>query len=222
MPASNPTSPAPDSTARRRGGRPGRADTERLGAAILAAAEQVFLAEGFGGARMEAIAARAGTTKQTVYARFGSKEALFIEVSNGLLKERFAPVSAGQGTLRDALVQVADQMLAAMLDPRMVRMHCIITAEAERFPELARMTDRDESFPGRSILHALLAEAAERGEIDCRDPHQAMLMLQHMVLAAPLRAASLGLDTFDADACRNWTRYAVDLFLDGARPRGAS
>ena len=206
MPVSSPASSAPATPARRRGGRPGRADTERLGAAIVAAAEQVFLAEGFGGARMEAIATAAGTTKQTVYARFGSKEALFIEVSNGLLKERFKPVSCAQGNLRDALVDVADQMLAAMLDPRMVRMHCIITAEAARFPELARMADRDESFPGRLILLDLLTKAAERGEIVCPDPHQSMLMLQHMVLAAPLRAASLGLDTFDADACRTWTR----------------
>lgn len=214
-----PASPASPSAPRRRGGRPGRADTERLGAAILAAAEQIFLAEGFGGARMEAIAAAAGTTKQTVYARFGSKEALFIEVSNALLRERFAPVSAGRGSLREALVQVADQMLAAMLDPRLVRMHCIITAEAERFPDLARMTDRDESFPGRTMLHALLAEAAARGEIECPDPHRAMLMLQHMVLSVPLRDASLGFNTFDAAARNDWTRYAVDLFLNGALPR---
>lgn len=204
---------------RRRGGRPGRADTERLGAAILAAAEQVFLSEGFGGARIEAIAALAGTSKQTVYARFGSKEALFVEVSNALLKERFTPVSAGTGTLRDALVDVADQMMAAMLDPRLVRMHCIITAEAERFPELARLTDRDDSFPGRLILLELLTKAAERGEIACPDPHRAMLMLQHMVLAAPLRAASLGLGGYDAAACRDWTRYAVDVFLNGVKPR---
>lgn len=210
---------ASSAPARRRGGRPGRADTERLGAAILAAAEQVFLAEGFGGARMEAIAAAAGTTKQTVYTRFGSKEALFIEVSNGLLKERFTSVTTGEGSLQEALVQVADQMLAAMLDPRLVRMHCIITAEAARFPDLARMTDRDETFPGRLILLDLLTKAAERGEIVCPDPRQSMLMLQHMVLAAPLRAASLGLDTFDADACRTWTRYAIDLFLNGVRAR---
>lgn len=215
MPASTRSSPLP----RRRGGRPDRADTERLGAAILAAAEQIFLTEGFGGARMEAIAAAAGTTKQTVYARFGSKEALFIEVSNGLLKERFTPVSCAQGSLRDALVDVADQMLAAMLDPRMVRMHCIITAEAERFPELARLSDRDESFPGRAMLLTLLTDAAARGEINCPDPRKAMLMLQHMVLAAPLRSASLGLDDLDAAACRDWTRYAVDLFLNGTRPR---
>lgn len=44
---------------------------------ILDAACAVFAAEGFDRARMEAIAARAGTTKPTLYARFGTKEGLF-------------------------------------------------------------------------------------------------------------------------------------------------
>lgn len=44
---------------------------------ILDAAVTVFAAEGFDRTTMEAIAARAGTTKPTLYARFGSKEELF-------------------------------------------------------------------------------------------------------------------------------------------------
>jgi AcrR family transcriptional regulator len=44
---------------------------------ILDAAVAVFAAEGFDGAKMETIAARAGTTKPTLYARFHSKEDLF-------------------------------------------------------------------------------------------------------------------------------------------------
>jgi AcrR family transcriptional regulator len=44
---------------------------------LLDAACAVFAAEGFDGATMEAIAERAGTTKPTLYARFGSKEGLF-------------------------------------------------------------------------------------------------------------------------------------------------
>jgi AcrR family transcriptional regulator len=44
---------------------------------ILDAATAVFAAEGFDRANMDAIAARAGVTKPTLYARLGSKEALF-------------------------------------------------------------------------------------------------------------------------------------------------
>jgi AcrR family transcriptional regulator len=210
----------PMTLSRRRGGRPARADAETLSRAILAAAETAFLAEGFGGARMEAIAAAAGTTKQTVYARFGGKEALFVAVSNGLLKDRFTTSEPTSGPLREALVKVADEMLAAMLDPKLVRMYGIITAEAVRFPELARMTDEDDTFPGRVIIQGLLSEAARRDEIDCDDPHRSMIMLQTMILAEPLKSAALGLGRLKKpDDLRAWSRFAVDLFLDGARRR---
>jgi AcrR family transcriptional regulator len=44
---------------------------------LLDGATAVFAEEGFDGATMDAIAARARTTKPTLYARFGSKDALF-------------------------------------------------------------------------------------------------------------------------------------------------
>lgn len=44
---------------------------------ILDAATSVFASEGFDRANMDAIAARAGITKPTLYARLGSKEVLF-------------------------------------------------------------------------------------------------------------------------------------------------
>jgi AcrR family transcriptional regulator len=47
---------------------------------ILDAACSVFAAEGFAQANMETIASRAGTTKPTLYARFGAKEQLFVTV----------------------------------------------------------------------------------------------------------------------------------------------
>jgi AcrR family transcriptional regulator len=47
---------------------------------MLDAACAVFAAEGFDHAKMETIAARAGTTKPTLYARFGPKERLFATV----------------------------------------------------------------------------------------------------------------------------------------------
>lgn len=53
-------------------GRPG-VDAERL----LDAATEVFAEAGFHGATMAAVATRAATTKPTLYAHFGSKDALF-------------------------------------------------------------------------------------------------------------------------------------------------
>jgi AcrR family transcriptional regulator len=66
---------------------------------MLDAACAVFGSEGFDRASMEAIAERAGTTKPTLYARFGSKDDLFaaaVHREYELLKARlFAVYEAG-------------------------------------------------------------------------------------------------------------------------------
>ncbi len=200
----------------RKGGRPARSDSAQLGAAILEAARKEFFARGFGAARMDAIARNAGTTKQTLYSRYGTKEALFIAVSSSFLQQKFvASTTICSGGIRDRLVSMADQILDAVLDPHLVRMLSIIISEAERFPELAQMSERDDTFPAREMLRTLLTEAAAAGEIHCPDPQAAMLMLQHMIIAHPLRIVQLGFD-FSRKERRDWTRYAVDLFLQGS------
>jgi AcrR family transcriptional regulator len=58
---------------------------------MLDAACRVFAAEGFERANMDAIAASAGTTKPTLYARFGTKQSLFeaaVHREYKLLKDR--------------------------------------------------------------------------------------------------------------------------------------
>lgn len=210
-------------------GRPDKQATEKLGETLLEAAKQEFFARGFGAGRMEAIARAAGTTKQTLYARYGSKEALFIAVSNRFLSGYFGASAVRAhhrkteiltiDDLEKALLRLADYMLEAMLDPHMVRMYSIILAEAPKFPELARLSEEDASFPARDILRALLDEAQARQLIRVDDVAQAMLMLQHMMIAHPLRQVQLGMDFAMADA-RKWGQLAVRLFLNGARQRG--
>ncbi len=59
--------------------RPAR-NAERTQATILAAATQEFAQHGLSGARVDRIAARAGTNKRMLYYYFGGKEALFLAV----------------------------------------------------------------------------------------------------------------------------------------------
>src|SRR5258706_265125 len=58
----------------------GRRDPHRTRAAILAAATQEITAKGLNGARVDAIAARAGVNKRMIYHYFGGKEGLYLEV----------------------------------------------------------------------------------------------------------------------------------------------
>ncbi|AZI36868.1 putative TetR family transcriptional regulator [Caenibius tardaugens NBRC 16725] len=207
------------SVPRRKGGRPSSASTAKLREDILVAAERTFLEQGFSGASVEAIAMAAGTSKQTVYTRFGTKERLFVAVSDSLLGSKFAALLPEHATLRDKLLAVAVQMLDAMLDPKMVRMHAIIAAEAERFPDLARAVDDDDTFPGRALILQVLADAEGPMLSHGDDLRDLMRLFQDMVLSAPLRSAALNLGKFDAARVQAWAVMAVDVFLDGIRPR---
>ena len=58
----------------------GPRDPERTSASILAAAVKEFTEKGYSGARIDAIAARAGANKRMIYHYFGDKEALYLAV----------------------------------------------------------------------------------------------------------------------------------------------
>lgn len=66
---------------------------ERTRARILSAARREFAAKGIAGARVDAIARRAGVNKRMLYHYFGSKDGLFVAVLQRTLDERLAHVS---------------------------------------------------------------------------------------------------------------------------------
>ena len=119
--------------------------------AILAAAERVFLEVGFGLASMEAIARAAGVAKQTLYAHFGTKAALFgatmLERADWLLEPLPAAPDAG-GAPAEVLEAFATRFLEIILQPESLARLRLVMAERSRFPELADVFYR--SGPGRA------------------------------------------------------------------------
>ena len=91
----------------RKGGRPSLKQAADLHASILDAAEDLFLTDGFSATGIETIAKQANTSKATVYARFNSKEALFIAVSNRVLNTHFSPIILAAGSLQERLTDLA-------------------------------------------------------------------------------------------------------------------
>lgn len=79
-----------DGPPRRRG-----RNAERTKEQILAAARAEFCAHGFGGARVDAIAARAGANKRLLYHYFGNKEDLYRSV----LLDAYAEIRRGEREL---------------------------------------------------------------------------------------------------------------------------
>ena len=66
---------------------PRRRDPERTRATILRAATAEFAAKGIGGARVDAIAARAGANKRMIYHYFGNKQLLYLSVLERMYEE---------------------------------------------------------------------------------------------------------------------------------------
>ena len=105
---------------------------------ILLAAKTVFLEVGFERASMDVIAARAQTSKRTLYAHFESKEKLYLAIIE-LVREMSLSKLKTPGDYSDdpaeALVLFCGRYLEGLLFAWTVRMCRMSVAEADRFPE---------------------------------------------------------------------------------------
>ena len=127
-------------------------------AQIIRAGKAVFLAQGFGAASVDDIAAHAGVSKMTVYRHFRSKELLFAGVIDALCRqivdddlERLLLLPP-----KVALPKFARRMMNIILAPETVELHRIVVAECRRFPELGRLFYRSGPEPCIDMLEQYL------------------------------------------------------------------
>jgi AcrR family transcriptional regulator len=105
---------------------------------ILWAAKDVFLEMGFERASMDMVAARAATSKRTLYAHFESKDKLFLAVVD-LVRELYldglkTPDDHGEDTA-EAVVLFCGRFLQILLYRPALRACRLFIAEAESHPE---------------------------------------------------------------------------------------
>jgi TetR/AcrR family transcriptional regulator len=86
-------------------------DPERTQRRILDAARRIFATRGIDGARVDAIAARAGTNKRMIYHYFGSKDGLFRAVLRQRLADR-TPTSIPARVGPERLADLQDRFAA--------------------------------------------------------------------------------------------------------------
>ena len=215
------------SPARKRKSARGRPPAEEVAARaerLLDVATEVFLDKGFKGASMSEIAQRAGASKQTLYARYPSKAALFaalVERKASHLFEAIGPLGEGR-SLRDTLVHCGSEMLDLILSKDARGVHRVVIAECAEFPELGELFwDRG---PGRTraMLANYLRAQQKLGNIQCGDPEQAVEIFMGLLLSGVSLRASLGLPPFfvKTPAQRKaWATVAADTFLASMQPR---
>ncbi|NKZ07653.1 TetR/AcrR family transcriptional regulator [Actinomadura latina] len=159
-------------TERRQGGRP---RSERAEKAIIEATLDLLAEEpGVAGLSIEAVAARAGVGKTTIYRRWPSKDALILDAL-GAAKAPLPEPSGG--SVREDLAELA----RALTDERKRRYsRCFwnVAGSAEKHPELYARYKRDIIEPRRDIVRRVLRRGVDNGELRADlDVEVAMSML---------------------------------------------
>jgi AcrR family transcriptional regulator len=188
-----------------------RSDRKRR--AIVDAATAAFLDHGYGGTSMDAVAAAAGVSKQTVYQHFGDKQRLFRELIAATVQSVSDPVYdevrrlADSGHLEKDLRDLARRLLTLVLQPTMMRLRRLVIAETRQFPELGRIFY--DLGPGRTIaaLADAFAELTRQGRLNTPDAILAATQFNWLIMSAPVNQAML-LGQDDAPATREINRWA--------------
>lgn len=204
-----------------RGGRPLRAEALLLRERILEAATQLFLATGYGSTSIEAVAARAGVSKRTLYDRFADKSTLFAAVVHRIITQirppADVPLLAGT-TLEEILRRLARLILNAALAAPALALHRLVSAESARFPELVRAVASDGSTrEGTALIADLLARSLADAKLDAATRMFAAEQFIHLVVTVPQRRAMGFGAPMSAAELEAWTVRVVDLFLNGVR-----
>jgi AcrR family transcriptional regulator len=206
----------------------GRSSRKRR--AIIESATEAFLNHGYRGTSMDAVAAAAGVSKQTVYQHFGDKQRLFRELITATVQSASDPVHdevrrlADSGRLDNDLRALARRLLGLVLQPTMMRVRRLVISESRQFPELGQLFY--DLGLGRTIaaLAATFAELNRQGRLAASDATLAATQFNWLVMAAPLnRAMLLGDDGPPTTREINrWADAGVRTFLAACADRPAA
>lgn len=119
---------------------------QRKRVAILSAARAEFLLSGFEAAGVDAIAARAGVSKQTLYNHFGSKEALFSQVVDQVVESVHERLAEGEPAAA-SVIESAETLADFLMREETVSLYRLALLENERHPDLARQLNQRAEAP---------------------------------------------------------------------------
>ena len=202
-----------------------RAELKRQ--AIVRAARELFLREGFG-VGMDVIAAEAGVSKVTVYNHFGSKEALFTAVITSALDE---PLAGESSAALEGLAE-AEDLRAALVDAARTWVHAVrtnhevtalrnlVAAEIHRFPELGEAWRHRGTESHHPAVAAALRALAEQGRLEIPDLQVAIIQFYGLLVFPHMVFSSYGTH-IDEDLTDRLTTSGVDMFLAHYGPRDA-
>jgi AcrR family transcriptional regulator len=141
---------------------PGRPRSEEAHRAILDAAIDLFVDQGFEAMSMEGIADRAHVGKTTIYRRWPSKEEVVVDAIDELIMDVEPPDT---GSLRRDLVELLTQLQAVLTSSRAGEVFPRMIPHVAGGTPLGRAYLRRVIEPRFAMLRSTLGHAVERGEL---------------------------------------------------------
>jgi TetR/AcrR family transcriptional repressor of mexJK operon len=192
---------------------------------ITEAAKRVFLRNGFTDTSVDAIAAEAGVSKQTIYNHFGDKERLFTAVVDAVRADAtreaeslFAEEYTESGDLARDLRAAGRIVVRLVLAEDIAALRRLVITEQARHPELL-----DEWTRMRPVTEQVVTEEIERharvGALNVDDARLAAHQLMILVVNEAVSESRYGLRTLtDAEICKI-VDDGVEMWLRAYRAR---
>lgn len=188
---------------------PGRPRSAKAHQAILQAALALLAEVGFEVMSIEAIAARAGVGKTTIYRRYSSKEELVADAIESIRKEILLPDAGSLWADLDALIENAAQITLTPLGRQTVAM---IISSAASNPNFAQIYWDKYLGPRRQTFTRVIDRAKLRGEVsEDLDPGLVFDTMSGIMLYATIFPPA-------TEAWQDYVRRALGLILAGAEP----
>jgi AcrR family transcriptional regulator len=193
---------------RRKDARPGE---------IVAAAMEVFAEKGFGAAKLEEVARRAGVAKGTVFVYFPTKQDLFRAVAQTVLSSNFDPLERAAANV-DRLSDLIPMLLAQSAAvgetsiPPVIR---LLIAEARSFPDLAKVWHDEVVAKVLGFLTSAIERAQARGEIRDGDAQLQAFSIMGPMLAAVIFREVFGETQAAVPDLRELARQHANTVLQG-------
>ncbi|MCK9535561.1 MAG: TetR/AcrR family transcriptional regulator [Pseudomonas sp.] len=203
---------------------PGRPKNLNKRAAILDAAQVLFLRQGYEGSSMDAIALEANVSKLTVYNHFTDKERLFCAAIEAKcttqLSQLFAsPTDSAPDNLRECLLAIAHSFQALVDSPESLAMHRLIISHALSNPALSHLFYEATALPLIHKMEQLLTAIHNAKQLEITQPKHAAEHFFSLLKGSRNLQLLVGYQTATVSAnVHQHIEDVVDLFIKAYQP----
>ncbi len=203
----------------RKSGRPGPEDAQKIPRRIHDAAISLFEEVGYDHTTMDQIARRAHVSKRTLYARYSTKENLFLSIVEGIDAAKLAQLQAVEidaSGLQKRLESLARKLTVLLVEARFIAFERIAVAQMHTFPELAQTRSERLATCLGTIVSAILKEASPFTAMSPRELELCCELFISMTILSTVRRAMSSPAPVDVDA--RFVKRSVAVFLAGHAP----